>query len=51
MIFLSDAMKMIEFIVLAVGLAVLCVRCCEVSRSEDGLWPSKESIGIDHRPH
>ena len=45
MIFLSDAMKMIEFIVMAVALAVLCVRCCELSRSADGLWPSMESIG------
>ena len=38
-------MKTVEIIVMAVAVAVLCVRCCEVSRSEEGLWPSMESIG------
>lgn len=47
MIFLSDDMKTVEIIVLAVAVAVLCVRCCDLSRSEDGLWPSRENIGAE----
>lgn len=39
-------MKVIQCIVMAVAVAVLCVRCCELSGSDDGLWPSRESIGV-----
>ena len=37
--------KVLMFIVGAAAVAVIALRALEVAGSEEGLWPSRESIG------